>query len=131
MPHTTSQCYGLWALVAIVPVGSNKVPVDSEAIMFWNVHRLNKMARRDVVTELVSQERVSLICLQETKLHSCNDTLINGMLCSSFSYSFLFVVGSWGGILVAWKSAVWTTSHLHISVNTLSLKVTSTVTGVS
>jgi hypothetical protein len=111
--------------VAITPVGSNKVSMDSEAVVFWNVHGLNTRGHRDVVTELVYQERVSLICLQETKLHECNDALINSILGSSFIYSFLPVDVTWGGILVPWRSAVWTASHLRISANTSTLKVRS------
>jgi hypothetical protein len=43
--------------VGIVPVGSIKVFMDSEAVVFWNVCRLNSRACRDVVAKLVSQER--------------------------------------------------------------------------
>jgi hypothetical protein len=54
---------GLYALVAIVPVGSNKVSTGSEALVFWNVRGLNTTAHRNVVAKLVGQERVSLVCL--------------------------------------------------------------------
>jgi hypothetical protein len=121
----------LCAPMAIVPVGSIKVSMDSEAIVFWNVCRLNSRARRHVVAKLVGQERISLLCLQMTKLHDCNDALINGLLGSNFSYSFIPAIGLQGRILVAWKLAVWTTSHLHISANTLSLKVTCAATNMS
>ena len=60
-----------------------------ENIVVWNVRGLNARARRNVVRELVSQEHVSLISLQETKLDSCDDRLILDQLGWSFDYCFL------------------------------------------
>jgi hypothetical protein len=40
----------------------------------WNVHGLNSCARRSVVWNVVLSERMSLFCLQETKVH--NDSLV-------------------------------------------------------
>lgn len=37
-------------------------------ILVWNVRGLNMRARRDVVREFVLKERVSLLCLLETKI---------------------------------------------------------------
>jgi hypothetical protein len=44
-------------------------------------------------------------------LASIDDAFINNMLGSCFSYAFLPVVGTRGGILVVWRSDVWSASH--------------------
>jgi hypothetical protein len=45
------------------------------------------------------------------------------MLGRSFAYEYLPANGSQGGILVAWRSAVWSGSHFHHSPNALTLKL--------
>jgi hypothetical protein len=35
--------------------------MDSERLLFWNVRGLNERARRDVVADYVSQEKISLL----------------------------------------------------------------------
>jgi exonuclease III len=42
--------------------------MSSGNIVIWNVRGLNSRARCDVVRELVTSERPSIMCLQETKL---------------------------------------------------------------
>jgi hypothetical protein len=67
--------------------------MDCVNILFWSVRGLNSRARRDVVAGLVVQERVSLLCLQETKLHVIDATLMTN--------SFVLTNGTWGSILIA------------------------------
>jgi hypothetical protein len=45
------------------------------------------------------------------------------MLNPSFDYASLSANGTRGGILVAWRSAVWTTSQVHQLPNNLTLRV--------
>jgi hypothetical protein len=96
-----------------------------ETIMSWNARGLNTRARRDVVAEVVWQERVSLLCIQESKLVVVNDSLINSMLDSSFAYDFVPAIGMCGGILVAWPSDVWSVSLPHQTPHSLSLRLSS------
>jgi exonuclease III len=42
--------------------------MESTSILVWNVRGLNGAARRDAVRSLVTAERPSVVCLQETKL---------------------------------------------------------------
>jgi hypothetical protein len=44
--------------------------MDNENILIWNARGLNGRARRAALADLVAQERVSLVCVQETKLSS-------------------------------------------------------------
>jgi exonuclease III len=50
---------------------------------------LNSHAHRDAVRELVSTERPSIICLQETKLHVILDFDVLQILGMSFNYSYM------------------------------------------
>jgi hypothetical protein len=64
------------------------------------VHDLTSRARRTLVADLVYQERVSVVCLQETKLFVLDDRLILELLGSGFDYNYLLAVETRGGILV-------------------------------
>jgi hypothetical protein len=41
--------------------------MGSENVLMWNIQELNVANHRDAVRELVSMERPSLFCLQDTK----------------------------------------------------------------
>jgi len=43
----------------------------SENWLVWNVRGLKSRARHNVVREIISQENISLLSLQETKLDDC------------------------------------------------------------
>jgi hypothetical protein len=86
------------------------------------VHGLGSRARHNVVAELVAQERVSILCVQETKLSVIEPSEVENVLSKSFSYEYVPANGSRGGIFVAWGSAVWLASRFHHSPNALTLK---------
>jgi exonuclease III len=65
-----------------------------DRLLCWNVRGLNARAHRDVVADLVSQEKISLLCLQETKLAVIDESLITNMLGSSFAYFYLPASGT-------------------------------------
>jgi exonuclease III len=75
--------------------------MDHESI-FWNVWGLNTRARREVVVaSLVAEERVSLHCLQETKLSVIDNATINLMLGTVYDYAFVPAAGTgWGAFLL-------------------------------
>ena len=54
--------------------------MSNENVMVWNVCGLNARARRNSVREFVVQERVSLLCLQETKMVNVPTAFVNEML---------------------------------------------------
>lgn len=97
--------------------------MDSENILIWNVRGLNDRARRDALGLLVATERVSLLCIQETKLAAIGDRLIMQMLGSSFEYAYLPASRTRGGVLVAWRRNIWTASQVHLSQNAVTLKI--------
>jgi hypothetical protein len=58
----------------------------------------------------VAAEWISLVCIQEIKLHVISDYDAIQLLGSGFEYVYLTVVRTRGGILVAWHAVVWVTS---------------------
>jgi hypothetical protein len=96
--------------------------MDSDTLIFWNVWGLNARARRDVVASLVAQEQVSILCVQETKLHVIDDFLMLSMICMCFGFSYL-LAGMRGGILVAWRRSRWASTNDYRSVHALMLKL--------
>jgi exonuclease III len=99
------------------------VSMDSENILFWNVRSLGRGARRNVVADMVRQHCISVVCLQETKMPVIDDPMIYGMLGTDFSYAFVPTEGSRGGILVAWRSSIWSGMNIHISMHALTLRL--------
>jgi exonuclease III len=63
--------------------------MGSKSLVVWNMCSLNLHAHRDAVRELVSTERPSIICLQETKLHVILDFDVLQILGMSFNYSYM------------------------------------------
>lgn len=105
--------------------------MDAETCLIWNVRGLNAWARCDMVRTVVEQERVSLVCLQETKLHVIDDSIVCDLMGGSFDYFFLPVDNTRGGILMAWRSNVWLGSNFTLSAQSVLVKLTLLVNGFS
>jgi hypothetical protein len=65
---------------------------------------LNGRLHRDALRELVTAERPSIGCVQETKLAVLNDFDVIQCLGPGFDYFFLPAVQTRGGILLEWRS---------------------------
>jgi exonuclease III len=87
--------------------------MDCENFLVLSVRGLNSRARRNVLDEVVAQERVSVVCLQETKLHVVDQQLVTSMLGSAFEYDFVPTDVTRGGILVTWRAERWYASLAH------------------
>jgi exonuclease III len=100
------------------------VLMDNEICLCWNACGLNARARQDVVSIMVFLDCVLLLGLQETKLHVIDDQLIYSMLSSSFAYTFVQNNGNHGGILVAWRTTIWSRVPISQSSHVLTVKLT-------
>lgn len=76
-------------------------------VLIWNVRGLNMRARRSVVREFMLQERVSVLCLVETKVTVLSPAMANELMGMSFDYALLLAEGASGGILVGWCRDDW------------------------
>jgi exonuclease III len=99
--------------------------MDSERIVFWNARGVNSRAPQNVVANLVVSERISILCIQETKLGVVDDQLILSIIGPSFDYHFVPAVETRGGILDAWHRDKWAASNVHSTTRTLTLKISS------
>lgn len=105
--------------------------MDTESCTVWNVRGINSRARWDMVRTLVDQERVSLICLQETKMSVIDDPIVTDLMGSSFNYFYLPATGMSGGILLAWRINIWSGSHRTRHDHSLTVKLTLLTDGVT
>jgi exonuclease III len=94
--------------------------MSSGNIVIWNVRGLNSRSRRDVVRELVTSERPSIVCLQETKLDVISQSDILQILGQGFDYFYLPADQTRGGILLAWLSLTWLTVSTLVQVFSIS-----------
>lgn len=97
--------------------------MNCETMLVWNVRGLNAGAHRDAVCELVVAERPSFVSLQKTKLSVISDFDVIQILGSGYYYTYLPVAGTRGGILVAWKSTVWSVTHIRPRTYSISARV--------
>jgi exonuclease III len=97
--------------------------MGSENILIWNVRGLNARLHRDAVRELVRAERPSIVCFQETKLGVIFDFDVIQIVGAGFDYCYLPAVGTHGGILVAWRSSVWSVSSSMCHTFSVSISI--------
>ncbi|MCH86865.1 cytochrome P450, partial [Trifolium medium] len=77
------------------------------------------LEKRKEVRKLVGEKNPFIVCLQETKMHSCDDFLVSSLWGSSpYDFSFRPSVGASGGLLTIWDSTeveVWSSvSREHV-----------------
>lgn len=78
---------------------------------------LNSCVRRDAVRDVVRDKRVSILCLEETKMDVIPPRIILEMLGLNFEYYFLPVVGLSRGMLLAWRKAAWSIMDVHLLIS--------------
>jgi hypothetical protein len=81
-----------------------------------------------VVTGLVTQEHVSIVCLQETKLNVIDDWMVANTIGYAFVYVFVPTLSTCGGILVACRSDHLLASNIWQLPHTLTIRL-STMSG--
>jgi exonuclease III len=92
--------------------GRKSMVMDCDNMLIWNVRGLNSGSHHDALHSLVASERLSLICIQETKLVVISDFDLVQLIGAGYEYSLLLAAGSCAGILVAWKSSTWSASKV-------------------
>jgi exonuclease III len=80
-------------------------------IVSWNIRGLGGLEKRKEVRKLIGDLGPSILCLQETKLHSCDASLSLALWGNSpHAFSYRPSVGASGGLLTLWDSSeveVW------------------------
>ena len=76
-------------------------------ILSWNVRGLNEGKKRSRVRWLLSQWKVNIVCLQETKLEMITPGLVHSLWsCPYVEWSYVASIGASGGILLMWDRRV-------------------------
>jgi exonuclease III len=81
--------------------------MGSEGLLVWNVRGLNANSNCVTLRQLVSSERPSIVSLQETKLAVISSFDVIQLLGQGFDYTYLPATQTRGGILVTWRTSVW------------------------
>lgn len=77
-------------------------------VLCWNVRGLNSDKKWDSIRNKIVESQCDVICLQETKRTSFDIAFVKFFCPTSFdAFEFLPLVGASGGIIVAWKSALF------------------------
>lgn len=76
-----------------------------------------------MVRTVVDQEHVSLLCLQETKVSVIDDQFVRDLLGGSFDYHYLPAHNTRGGILMAWRTNIWSGSNFTRENNSITVKL--------
>ncbi|MCH82855.1 endonuclease/exonuclease/phosphatase family protein [Trifolium medium] len=97
-------------------------------IFSWNVRGLGGLEKRKEVKKLVGEQNPFILCIQETKLGVCDDSLCASLWGTSpHGYSFRPSAGASGGLLVLWDSVeveVWSSvSFDHVLRASLSGRI--------
>jgi hypothetical protein len=94
------------------------------SLAIWNGRGLNSPARHLAVYQAISPANAAVVCIQETKMAVISDRVVRGCLGPSFDkFFFLPAVGTRGGILLAWQSALVSVSHPHLSTNAITARI--------
>ena len=97
----------------------------SEHIMCWNVRGLYYPAKREAIHEVATTNRISIMCLQHTKLAIMDQRMcseIGGPRLNNFSY--LPADGSRGGAATFWDDDILQHSDINIRNFSLSVRLT-------
>lgn len=75
-------------------------------VVSWNVRRLGGSEKRKEVRDLVREKVSCVVCIQETKLQSCDDFMCSSIWGSQpHAYFFRPSVGASGGLLTIWDTS--------------------------
>jgi hypothetical protein len=78
-------------------------------ILTWNVRGLNEGRKRLKIRNLLSQWKVDIVCLQETKLKLVSNQLVHSLWrCPYKEWCHVDAIGASGGILLMWDRRVVT-----------------------
>jgi len=91
----------------------NQTHNRSWKILTWNVRGINSPWKWNPIKNKIIAAQCDIICIQETKKDVFDLPFLRKICPSQFdSFDYLPSVGTSGGILVAWKSTLFTTNTI-------------------
>jgi exonuclease III len=86
----------------------NQNPFKCWNVLSWNVRGVNASWKWNAVRDKVVEAGCDILCFQETKRDNFDLQFLRNVCPTSFdSFEFLPSVGASGGILLAWKRALF------------------------
>lgn len=76
-------------------------------LLFWNIRGLGNARRRRQLRELVFEQKVEIICLQETIKDSLTDKELKDLLGGHFSWRYVAAKGHSGGMMTGVKDILY------------------------
>jgi exonuclease III len=83
--------------------------MGSESVLIWNICCLNARLHMNTLREMITVDRPSIVCIQETKMYVILDYDVLQFLGPGFDYLFL-PEQTRGGIMSAWLDMGWAMS---------------------
>ena len=72
-------------------------------ILSWNVRGANDSSKRKIIKTFIRNQRVDLICIQETKIQSMSKGIVRSLGSGRFlDWKAVNAEGASGGILICW-----------------------------
>ena len=76
-------------------------------ILIWNVRGANNRNKRKIIESLIKDDKVDLVCLQETKIQEMSVVIVRSLSVGNFlDWVALNSNGAAGGILIFWDNRV-------------------------
>lgn len=96
-------------------------------VLYWNIRGINAEGKWESLRNKILESNCDIISIQETKRDFFDISYIRKFCPASFDdYCFLPSVGASGGILVAWKSAIFSGVEIFQNKFAISVEFTST-----
>jgi hypothetical protein len=91
-------------------------------VLCWNIRRINAEVKWDSIRNKILESKCDIVSIKETKRETFDPSYIKKFCPTCFhGFCFLPLAGASGGILVAWKSSVF--SRAQIFQNSFALLV--------
>lgn len=107
---------------------NNKCQMSSTnhlVMMNWNVRGMNSSAKRATICEVASSHRVSVLCLQETKIESWSPAIVRELGGSRLQgCAVLPAIGASGGIPILWDKNIVDINTHAVGSFSITAKVT-------
>ncbi|RVX11941.1 hypothetical protein CK203_009552 [Vitis vinifera] len=90
-------------------------------IISWNVRGVNDSSKRKIIKNYIRNQRVDLMCIQETKIQEMSEGIVRSLGTGRFiDWRALNAEGAAGGILICWDKRVldildWEKGHFTLS----------------
>jgi exonuclease III len=95
-------------------------------VLCWNIRGLNAKSKQLALMNAIKLSACSVVCLQETKKEDFDIAFIKSCCPSGFDeYVFVPSNGASGGLIILWKSSVFSGMVMHCESFALSVHFTS------